>query len=1025
MLSLFFGAYNRDRNLHCYGGSYENVRLPPPNLPKQSQTTARCFFLSGLTSAILLAFSVVSSPACALELSSDLTNSQFNDDGSGLLVGPQYSFDGEGGDVNITGTVSGSNAIDCTGNGAPFYFGLQNEGKFTNVNHVTTDTIINLGEMSVNEITITKTGSDAYFMNYTDEQSENPAHAVINGSINVDSAGWVNNTGGSVMDLNGQDAVIGAELANDYGSTLNINANTTFNRSLWNVYGSTMNIADGVTVKVGSGFSNGFRGNPGGTLNAANATIVVTGMLNLFSNTGTATLGSLSVEGSSSSNSGDLTINQELKASMNNSGTMRYNGEAAIQGNLTNQGSVYVSSGNLKLNGRYASLGEKAYLGKNENEALTTLLSDDQISMNGGDLIVTDSIKAQSLSIGYTGHNYSSSVKTKNLTVDAMSVYSVVEGELSSLEVDNLTINGTEYNSQIGGWGAGASRGDGNAQVTVHKSLTMGDGLNLTNYGRLIFDGEEARISGNGTLTNGVSDSRNSSAGLIAAGSGKEKIKNLVVEGNLINTGEIYAETLSVKNGQDGQDEQNSVAFDVDHLNVLEDGGFALNSDTTSLQTVTISKDATLTATDTSLSLTGSSPSVTNQGGVGNFGAVLSSTLSADLSGGQTTIADLTTDSLSVTLHDLSSRMAVSSINDTASATVTVTSEANNGTAESVVNQVSDQISLQSNGKDYAYLIKGQEGQTSDSFEALSGDPTSIVTHENRKLASIAQSTASILMQWRAENTDLNKRMGDLRSNIADTGLWVRTYGGKNEYGSQDVEYKFAAVQLGADQQIRMDNSRVIIGAAFNYTDGDMDYATGSGDAKTYGLTGYASWLHDQGSYVDAMLRLGYLTNEYGIHYQGFDYDGKFSSYGVAASIETGHRFTIKELAFIEPQLQITAGHVGGDTHTTTNGLEVDQQGFNTVVGRVGFMAGINCPADKGKAYVRASVLHEFSGDLTTKFDQYKSVDQDLDGTWYEVGIGASYNINPNTYLYADFECASSGKIDEDYRWNLGLRYNF
>lgn len=118
-------------------------------------------------------------------------------------------------------------------------------------------------------------------------------------------------------------------------------------------------------------------------------------------------------------------------------------------------------------------------------------------------------------------------------------------------------------------------------------------------------------------------------------------------------------------------------------------------------------------------------------------------------------------------------------------------------------------------------------------------------------------------------------------------------------------------------------------------------------------------------------------------------------------------------------------GHVAGDTHTTTNGLHVDQQGFNTVVGRVGFMAGMNCPANKGKAYVRASVLHEFSGDLTTKFDHYKSVDQDLDGTWYEVGVGASYNINPNTYLYADFERASSGKIDEDYRWNLGLRYNF
>lgn len=485
-----------------------------------------------------------------------------------------------------------------------------------------------------------------------------------------------------------------------------------------------------------------------------------------------------------------------------------------------------------------------------------------------------------------------------------MSIYSVNDGKLSSLEVDNLTVNGTEYNSQIGGWGAGASNADGNAQVVVHNSMTLGEDLNLINYGRLIFDGEQAVIAGTGTLTNGVSDGRHSSAGLIAAGNDEEKVKNLVVEGNLVNTGEIYAENLSVTHGQDGQADQNSVGFNVDNLNVLEGGDFALNSDSTSLQTITVNKDANLTATNTSLELTGSSPAITNNGGAGSFGTVKSDALKADLDGGQTTIADLSTNSLDVTLRDLSSEMTIDSINDTASATVTVTSEANNGSVESVVNQVSDQISMKSGGQDHTYRILGQEGQTSDGFEALSGDSASIVTHENRKLASIAQSTASILMQWRAENTDLNKRMGDLRSNIADTGLWVRTYGGKNEYGSQNVEYKFAAVQLGADQQIRMDDSRFIIGAAFNYTDGDMDYSAGSGDASTYGLTGYVSWLHDQGSYVDAMLRFGYLTNEYGIHYQGFDYDGKFSSFGVAASLETGHRFTFKELVFVEPQLR-------------------------------------------------------------------------------------------------------------------------
>ncbi len=50
-----------------------------------------------------------------------------------------------------------------------------------------------------------------------------------------------------------------------------------------------------------------------------------------------------------------------------------------------------------------------------------------------------------------------------------------------------------------------------------------------------------------------------------------------------------------------------------------------------------------------------------------------------------------------------------------------------------------------------------------------------------------------------------------------------------------------------------------------------------------------------------------------------------------------------------------------------------------------------------------------------------------LDGadTWYEYGIGANFNLNKNTYVYADVERTSGGALDEDWRANIGVRYSF
>lgn len=49
----------------------------------------------------------------------------------------------------------------------------------------------------------------------------------------------------------------------------------------------------------------------------------------------------------------------------------------------------------------------------------------------------------------------------------------------------------------------------------------------------------------------------------------------------------------------------------------------------------------------------------------------------------------------------------------------------------------------------------------------------------------------------------------------------------------------------------------------------------------------------------------------------------------------------------------------------------------------------------------------------------------DGEDTWVEFGLGANFNINRSTYVYADIERTEGAAIDEDWRANIGVRYSF
>lgn len=275
------------------------------------------------------------------------------------------------------------------------------------------------------------------------------------------------------------------------------------------------------------------------------------------------------------------------------------------------------------------------------------------------------------------------------------------------------------------------------------------------------------------------------------------------------------------------------------------------------------------------------------------------------------------------------------------------------------------------------------------------------------------------LISWRNELDDMNKRLGELRDSKGEHGVWVRMVRGENDYKSLNSQYN--TYQLGYDEKLSTD-PHWTLGAAFSYTDGDGGYNTGSYEMDHKTLTLYGSKLNDDGSYIDIVgkySRLNHdLRNTWG--------DGEYDANGYSIGVEVGKRFQQGNGFWIEPQAQLTYGHVGSANYTAGD-IKVAQDGMESLIGRAGVRFGKDL--DNGNIYLRASYLYDFDGEtgvtLTNAEGRERSFDQDLGGGWCEVGIGTNINLSDATHLYFDIEKTYGGDITTDWKWNAGIRYSF
>ena len=707
---------------------------------------------------------------------------------------------------------------------------------------------------------------------------------------------------------------------------------------------------------------------------------------------------------------------------------------------LTNEGSItaneklttnnFTIDNRGNISGSSIEVGDGSFFNQNVVD-ITGILDAGQITNNNTGNMTIGTINS-------TGNVVNSGTIQGADGVENVSVIVTGNGELNNSGTINIngelkTDSGRIYNSKY--LTAGSITTNGQVRNVANGTISVGKTINANSLYN------SGSVSGNELITpGGVTN-----GGFLAGSYTNASLEfNSIDTRDIINTGKIKAQTIdndlnianmgkmTISNTMTvGGVLKNGEGADITAQNIIiKQNSAASGSDTTSFNkgsmTVKESLDLQDGANFSFENGAGTSVNINNLQGDGNnklniaAGTTGIQVGTANLINGNITVNDLTKDQITIGTNNSTGLQVTGTSN--------ATKRFNSSDLAGSMQQLVDTVGIGTGNQLDSALA--QESDILPEITALVDDNGNVIINSIRTKGHIANEGITELanvafMAWRAENDEMHQRMGELRSSNGEAGIWARMKRGESKYGDMDIKNQYSTYQLGYDEKVG--DSNWYIGGAISRTEGKSSFATGSGENQSTGFTVYGTYVADDGQYVDLSAKYARLDNEFDVFGRsGIESTGDYRNNGYAFSAEYGKRIEAGNDFWIEPQVQLTYGHLSSANYTTSRDVRVTQDAMDSVVGRLGFAAGKDIGA--GNVYVKASYLYDFDGDTNVKMtDGINSAvyDQDLGGGWFEVGIGTNINLSETSHLYFDVEKTYGGDIETPWQWNAGVRFDF
>ncbi|WP_277591582.1 autotransporter outer membrane beta-barrel domain-containing protein [Pseudomonas chlororaphis] len=295
--------------------------------------------------------------------------------------------------------------------------------------------------------------------------------------------------------------------------------------------------------------------------------------------------------------------------------------------------------------------------------------------------------------------------------------------------------------------------------------------------------------------------------------------------------------------------------------------------------------------------------------------------------------------------------------------------------------------------------------------------------------AAIASQTAAATL-WNAQMNTLVKRLGELRLGKDEGGVWTRAIGSRYniaEHSSRAFSQNNTGVEIGADKAIGLASGKVYVGGMLGTAKSELNFGEGaSGQIDSRMLGAYATYLNDNGVYVDSVLKYSRFDNDLKLPTNlGNAVKGSYSANGYGVDVEVGKHIKLKDGWFVEPQVELSATRTTAAKYTASNGLRVDAAAMDSLQSRVGSLFGRSLELGNGmqaQPYVKASYIAEHAGDSHVRVNGHK-LKSELPGNRAELGVGGILQVSERSKLSLDAEFAKGNDIEQPWGVTLGYRY--
>ncbi len=289
----------------------------------------------------------------------------------------------------------------------------------------------------------------------------------------------------------------------------------------------------------------------------------------------------------------------------------------------------------------------------------------------------------------------------------------------------------------------------------------------------------------------------------------------------------------------------------------------------------------------------------------------------------------------------------------------------------------------------------------------------------------------------------LHQRLGEVHFNkeiVKQQNVWVKSLGG--EYvGTETVKVRgytnrYRGLKAGYDWIKARGNWINYNGLSFGYINSTARLNTFGGKIHIYGkeLGLYSAWLNKEN---DLYLDFWAKAIRYHGGYNVINYSNKdITSPNIMASTyifssEMGKRFNLSQNAerviYFQPEAQLSYHATNGYSFKTSHDASVKTERMRSLVGRIGFRAGIDYFNEKNlHPYVKLMYEREFLGEMQHTFNEVAVEKFSNRGSWWVYGFGLSYmNKAKNTQLYFEAQRSSTHNFKQNWQAHLGVRYLF